>query len=60
VPLAREPLEPLRKQREHIDPHSPKLAANPVGADAGAQEKARAVGEGKLFERERSNRRELC
>ena len=33
--------------------------ANPPGADAGAQEKARDEAEGNMFERERSSREEL-
>lgn len=34
-------------------------AANPDGADAGAEEDARGVAEGQVFERERSSRQEV-
>jgi flagellar biosynthesis/type III secretory pathway M-ring protein FliF/YscJ len=34
-------------------------AADPPGADAGADQKARAEGDGNVFERERSSREEL-
>jgi hypothetical protein len=58
VALAEEPVKPLREQREHVDPHSSKLAGSPGGADAGAEGQCPSRRRGQVFERERSSRRE--
>jgi len=49
----------LGELAELAETRSERPGADPDGADAGADEKARGEGEGKVFERERSSRQEV-